>query len=191
MVKITLKIVVVGDSNVGKTAIINRFAEGNFSGGNSPTVGADFKLKRFTTGEMTANVSIWDTAGQERFRCLIPAFYRRAQGVIIAYDISNRRSFHEVSNWLMEVDRFSTEKHIKMLIGNKTDSLERVVSREEGIAFARQHGMIFTETSAKTGEHVTAAFQELIETILQDPSFSVIDRNIQAERSANPVCKIC
>ena len=194
MAKITLKVVVIGNSNVGKSAIIRRFAEDKYIDQNSPTVGADFKMKRFSTGEITANISLWDTAGQERFRCLIPAYYRRAQGVMFVYDITNRQSFNELNDWLMEVNRYATEKHIKMLIANKNDFIEQVVTREEGMAFARQHNMLFMETSAKTGACVTAAFQELIETILQDPSFTFIkNENLKVvDRSSPfPSCKMC
>ncbi len=113
------------------------------------------------------------SAGQERFRTLTSAYYRGAHGIILVYDITNRESFESIQHWLKEIDIYSTnEDAVKMLIGNKTDEGEekRKVSKSEGSKFARDHGMLFIEASAKTQEGVNQAFEELLEKILDVPA---------------------
>ncbi|CAD5116361.1 DgyrCDS5260 [Dimorphilus gyrociliatus] len=109
-------------------------------------------------------------SGQERFRTLTPSYYRGAQGVILVYDVSNRASFDRLEAWLSELETFSTKHDIvKMLVGNKVDHPQKLVSRDEGLKFARKHHMLFIESSAKTKEGVQCAFEELVEKILQTP----------------------
>ena len=192
MQPVTFKIVVVGDSSVGKTAIIRKFALGSFDTQICPTVGADFTMKRFLSGDQNTKLSIWDTAGQERFRCLIPAFYRRAQGTVLVYDVSNRRSFDHLDDWLLEIEQYTTEKHVKMLVANKVDFLDIAVSQEEGKAFARRHKMLFVETSAKTGENINLAFQKLVEKMIEDLG-ATNDLNVRLGRSTTlpSFCNTC
>lgn len=169
------KILLVGNSGVGKSSLLLRFTAGKFDD-LSPTIGVDFKVKMVSLQGKRLKLTIWDTAGQERFRTLTSTYYRGAQGIILVYDVTRRATFTDLSDvWLKEVDRFSTNKDcIKMLIGNKVDleESERVVAKKEGIAFARQHGCLFLEASAKTSINVQRCFDELVHKILDTPSLT-------------------
>lgn len=166
------KLLMIGDSGVGKSSVLLRFTTDTFDD-LSPTIGVDFKLKLMTLGGKRLKLTIWDTAGQERFRTLTSSYYRGAQGVILVYDVTRRDTFTNLSDiWLKEVDLYSTNQDcIKMLVGNKVDKeSERVVSKQEGIAFARQFGCLFLECSAKTRVNVVNCFEELVLKILDTPS---------------------
>lgn len=166
----TLKILIIGESGVGKSSLLLRFTEDTFDPEQAATIGVDFKVKTISIDGNRAKLAIWDTAGQERFRTLTPSYYRGAQGVILVYDVSNRSSFDRLEAWLSELETFSTKHDIvKMLVGNKVDQPDKVVSRDEGLKFARKHHMLFIESSAKTKEGVQCAFEELVEKILQTP----------------------
>jgi Ras-related protein Rab-18 len=148
-----------------------------------------------------------DTAGQERFRTLTSAYYRGAHGIILVYDIASRESFENLTHWLKEIDIYSTnEDAIKLLIGNKIDKdgSARQVTKREGSAFAREHGMLFIEASAKTQEGVMQAFQELLAKILDVPallsgsdafggasSASASNANLTADNSGDAAAAPC
>lgn len=166
------KLLLVGDSGVGKTSILLSFTQGDFKDNVRNTVGVDLKVKMMNFRGQKLKLTIWDTAGQERFRTLTSAYYRGAHGIILVYDICSRDSFENLTHWLKEIDIYSTnEDAIKLLIGNKMDKdAERQVPKKEGSQFAREHGMLFIEASAKTQEGVVQAFQELLAKILDVPS---------------------
>ncbi|XP_074659626.1 ras-related protein Rab-18-like [Tubulanus polymorphus] len=166
----TLKILIIGESGVGKSSLLLRFTDDTFDPEQAATIGVDFKVKTLTVDGNRAKLAIWDTAGQERFRTLTPSYYRGAQGVILVYDVTSKQTFQKLEAWLSELETFST-KHdiIKMLVGNKIDSDKREVSRDEGLKFARKHQCLFIEASAKTKEGVQCAFEELVEKIIQTP----------------------
>lgn len=169
------KILLIGNSGVGKSSLLLRFTAGKFDD-LAPTIGVDFKVKQITFRGKQVKLTIWDTAGQERFRTLTSTYYRGAQGIILVYDVTRRATFTDLSDaWLKEVERFSTNKDcIKMLIGNKVDLEEsaRVVTKKEGIAFARQHGCLFLEASAKTSINVQRCFDELLHKIMDTPGLA-------------------
>jgi len=168
----TLKLLIIGESSVGKSSLLLRFTDDAFDPEQAATIGVDFKVKTINVNGDKIKLAIWDTAGQERFRTLTPSYYRGGQGAILVYDVTNRDSFQKVDNWLNELETYSTNHDlIKMLVGNKCDMLdERVVSKEEGMKCARKHHMMFIEASAKTREGVACAFEELVEKIIQTPA---------------------
>ncbi|VIO92526.1 Ras-related protein Rab-18A, putative [Brugia malayi] len=168
----TLKILIIGESGVGKSSLMLRFVDDTFDPEIAATIGVDFRVTSMMVNQNR------DTAGQERFRTLTPSYYRGAQGVICVYDVSNRQTFERLSHWMNEVDTYSTKTDaVKMLIGNKIDISSREVTREEGLEFAKKHRMLFIEASAKTREGVQCAFEELIEKVLQTPGLWDSDRS--------------
>lgn len=186
------KLLLIGDSGVGKSSLLLRFTSDSFDD-LSPTIGVDFKLKLMTIGGKRLKLTIWDTAGQERFRTLTSSYYRGAQGIIFVYDVTRRETFTNLSEiWAKEVDLYSTNQDcIKMLVGNKVDrENERVVTKQEGIALARQLGCLFLECSAKTHVNVENCFEELVLKILDTPnllqdSASAAKKNIFKQNQAD------
>ncbi|KAJ7329281.1 hypothetical protein JRQ81_015455 [Phrynocephalus forsythii] len=166
----TLKILIIGESGVGKSSLLLRFTDDTFDPELAATIGVDFKVKTISVDGNKAKLAIWDTAGQERFRTLTPSYYRGAQGVILVYDVTRRDTFAKLDNWLTELETYCTRNDIvKMLVGNKIDKENREVDRNEGLKFARKHSMLFIEASAKTCDGVQCAFEELVEKIIQTP----------------------
>ncbi|CAD7701353.1 unnamed protein product [Ostreobium quekettii] len=167
------KVLLVGDSAVGKSCLLMRFTTDRFDEHAASTIGVDFKIKYVTLKGQKLKLTIWDTAGQERFRTLTSSYYRGAQGIIFVYDVTRRETFESLGTvWLNEVEMYSTiEDAVKMVVANKVDmESNREVSKEEGTEFARQHGCLFVETSAKTNIAVQQAFEELVLKILDTPS---------------------
>merc|ERR1712023_9359 len=165
------KLLLVGDSGVGKSSLLLRFAADSFED-LTPTIGVDFKVKYVSLDGKRLKLTVWDTAGQERFRTLTSSYYRGAQGIIFAYDVSRRETFESLTDvWMREVDMYSTvSSAVKMVVANKVDlEAQREVSYEEGAAFARSNGCLFVETSAKTNIAVGQAFEELCLKILETP----------------------
>jgi len=167
----SLKILIIGESGVGKSSLLLRFTDDQFDPELAATIGVDFKVKVIDIDGNRVKLQIWDTAGQERFRTLTPSYYRGGQGAILVYDVTSRESFQKVEDWLNELETFSTNHDIKrILVGNKCDKEgERMVSREEGQKCARKYQMMFIESSAKTKEGVQTAFEELVEKIIHTP----------------------
>ncbi|KAJ7407361.1 Ras-related protein Rab-26 [Pitangus sulphuratus] len=141
-----LHVMLVGDSGVGKTCLLVRFKDGAFLAGSFiSTVGIDFR--------------IWDTAGQERFRSVTHAYYRDAHALLLLYDVTNKASFDNIQAWLTEIHEYAQQDVVLMLLGNKVDSAQdRVVKREDGEKLAKEYGVPFMETSAKSGLNVELAF---------------------------------
>jgi len=168
-----VKLLLVGDSGVGKSSLLLRFSEGTFEQDQTPTIGVDFKLKFLDVDGKRLKLTVWDTAGQERFRTLTSSYYRGAQGVIFVYDISRRETFQNLAGiWAREVDMYATVGDcVKIVIGNKLDKESgREVSRDEAEEFARQNGCLFLECSAKSNAFVQEAFLELVRGVLETPS---------------------
>ncbi|XP_034361241.1 ras-related protein Rab-26 isoform X1 [Arvicanthis niloticus] len=173
---VAFKVMLVGDSGVGKTCLLVRFKDGAFLAGTFiSTVGIDFRNKVLDVDGMKVKLQIWDTAGQERFRSVTHAYYRDAHALLLFYDITNKDSFDNIQAWLTEIQEYAQQDVVLMLLGNKVDSTqERVVKREDGEKLAKEYGLPFMETSAKTGLNVDLAFtaiaKELKQRSLKAPS---------------------
>lgn len=185
------KLLLVGDAGVGKSSLLLSFTQGDFKEDQRNTIGVDLKVKFLNFRGSKLKLTIWDTAGQERFRTLTSAYYRGAHGIILVYDITCRSSFENTQNWLKEIDIYSTNPDvIKLLVANKTDlNAQRTVSKKEGQQFARDHGMIFIEASAKTQEGVQQAFEELVQKIFDVPSL-LSSESSSSSRSNNSRVKL-
>ncbi|XP_019431198.1 PREDICTED: ras-related protein RABC2a-like [Lupinus angustifolius] len=169
----SFKVLLVGDSGVGKSSLLFSFISEAVPDSLSPTIGVDFKVKLYTIGGKGVKLTIWDTAGQERFGTIVSSYYRGAHGIVIVYDVSRRETFTNVADlWVKEVERYSTNHDcIKILVGNKVDKeSRRAVTKEEGMAFAQKHRCLFIECSAKTRENVQQCFSDLTLKILDVPS---------------------
>lgn len=159
-----VKVVMIGDSGVGKTSIMTRYCESLFSESPGTTVYTDFIPKDVTIDGKVLRAQIWDTAGQERYRLITRAYYREAAAVLLVYDITNHKSFDNITAWIEELRRvISLENAEVVLLGNKTDREEqREVATEEGEAIAGFHEFTFLETSAKTASNIDSAFYLLL-----------------------------
>jgi small GTP-binding protein len=157
-----LKMIVVGDSQCGKSSLLQQFVHGRFEPAREMTVGVDLAFKTMAFRNRSVRMQLWDLAGQSTFHNIIRVYYRGAHVILFVYDVTDERSFEHVRHWLDRIQCAWSNDYspVMMLVGNKTDreGRDRVVTREAGEAFARRHGMMFCETSAKTGEGVEDAF---------------------------------
>jgi len=160
------KLLLIGDSGVGKTCILVRFSEDAFNSTFISTIGIDFKIRTVEIEGKKIKLQIWDTAGQERFRTITTAYYRGAMGIMLVYDVTNEKSFDNIRNWIRNIEENASADVEKMILGNKCDLQEsRVVSTERGRVLAEEHGVKFMETSAKSGLNVETAFMTLAKDI--------------------------
>jgi len=161
-----IKLLLIGDSGVGKSCLLLRFTENNFNDSYISTIGIDFKIRDVEIGGKMCTLQVWDTAGQERFRTITSAYYRGAHGIALVYDVTSRESFDNMTYWLKHMQKYANADVCKILVGNKTDLLDkRVVPTSEGQQLASRSNCEFYETSAKTGEGVEHAFMELSKEI--------------------------
>ncbi|XP_042688768.1 ras-related protein Rab-37 isoform X1 [Centrocercus urophasianus] len=201
------KVMLLGDSGVGKTCFLLQFKDGAFlSGTFIATVGIDFRVRARQPAPVLENkvvdvdgvkvkLQIWDTAGQERFRSVTHAYYRDAQALLLLYDITSKMSFDNIRAWLTEIHEYAQKDVVIMLLGNKADvSSERMVRTEDGASLAREYGVPFMETSAKTGMNVELAFlaiaRELKQRAMQlpdEPRFQIHDY-IEAQQKRSGCC---
>ena len=156
------KVLLLGNSDVGKSSLLLRFVDKVWNDSFVPTIGVDFKVKTIDIGDKRIKMQIWDTAGQERFRNVVSTYFRGSNGILLIYDVTNRDSFKNLDSWLIEIEKNASENVLKILIGNKNDLVDdRVISIEEGQKFANSNNMQFIETSAKMDTNVTEAFETL------------------------------
>ncbi|XP_073834738.1 RAS oncogene family member Rab18 [Musca autumnalis] len=166
-----IKLLVIGESGVGKSSLIRRFVENKFDESHDVTIGMDFKSKIMNIDGVDYKLALWDTAGAERFRSLTPSFYRKALGAILVYDIKSKESLVKLESWFDELENYSDNPNIAtIVVGNKIDE-ERAVSREEGLKFARKHRSLFLETSAKNDKFVADVFRDIVEKIVTSGNY--------------------
>lgn len=172
------KIVVIGDSGVGKTNIISRFTTDYFNINNKATIGVEFGHREVKQSDGTViKLQIWDTAGQERFRAITNAYYRGAVGAIIVFDITKILTFKNVDRWLNEMKRFLSNNIPVLLLGNKVDlKYLREISTESAVTFAQKHGFIYMETSALNGDNIQEAINSLTNTIYEKATKQINDQ---------------
>ncbi|XP_043696250.1 ras-related protein RABA5a [Telopea speciosissima] len=169
------KIVLIGDSAVGKSNLLARFARNEFYSNSKSTIGVEFQTQKMDIDGKEVKAQIWDTAGQERFRAVTSAYYRGAVGALLVYDISRRQTFDSVGRWLNELHTHSDMNVITVLVGNKSDLKDaREVPTAEGKALAEAQGLFFMETSALDSSNVTLAFQTVVKEIYNILSRKVI-----------------
>uniref|UniRef100_A0A673C1V4 Ras-related protein Rab-15 n=1 Tax=Sphaeramia orbicularis TaxID=375764 RepID=A0A673C1V4_9TELE len=165
---VLFRLLMLGDSGVGKTSMLRRFTESEFDSSHISTIGIDFKMKTLEIDGVKVRVQIWDTAGQERYQTITKQYYRRAQGIIFVYDITNEPSFQRIVKWAGDVDEFAPTEVNRILVGNKTDEeLSRQVSKEQGSKLAKSYGMDFFETSASSDSNITESFTRITELVLE------------------------
>ncbi|KAK7930379.1 hypothetical protein WMY93_006774 [Mugilogobius chulae] len=153
------KLLLIGDTDVGKSCLLLRFADDTFLDKTINTIGVDFKIRTIELGGKTIKLQIWDTAGQERFRTFSCSYYRGAHGIIVVYDVTRQESFNNVKQWLQEIDLSADESVNKLLVGNKCDlTTKKVVDYTTAKEFADHLGIPFLETSAKNATNVDQAF---------------------------------
>lgn len=168
------KILIIGNSSVGKTSFLFRYADDSFTSAFVSTVGIDFKVKTVIRREKRMKLQIWDTAGQERYRTITTAYYRGAMGFILMYDVTNEESFNSVQDWVTQIKTYSWDNAQVILVGNKSDmEAERVVTYDRGKQLADQLGLEFFETSAKENINVKNVFERLVDIICDKMSDSL------------------
>mmetsp|Transcript_43740 Transcript_43740/g.102941 ORF Transcript_43740/g.102941 Transcript_43740/m.102941 type:complete len:560 (-) Transcript_43740:108-1787(-) len=164
-----LKIVIIGDSGVGKTSLLTRFSEDTFSESFISTIGADFKMRTLTVKDRKVKLQVWDTAGQNRFKLITSAYYRGADGIIVVYDVTNQASFDAVDDWMAEIDKMKEAPDVPvMVLGNKSDLVERRrVQTNDAQRYCSEKKVPLAETSAKTAFGVENAFCSFSEKMLE------------------------
>jgi len=156
------KLVLIGDSGVGKSCLLLRFADDTYTESHISTIGVDFKIRTIQLDGKTIKLQIWDTAGQERFRTITSSYYRGAHGIIVVYDTTDSDTFEHVKTWLHEIDRYASENVNKLLVGNKSDlTSKRQVETDAAKEFASSVTIPFLETSAKNATNVEDAFMTM------------------------------
>ena len=178
------KILILGDSFVGKTNMLKRFLHDEFDMNTKETVGVEFGSKNFILGEDEKDIvkaQIWDTAGQERYRSVTKAYYKGAKGALLVYDISRRNTFENIDNWLIDLRTNGDKDILIILIGNKCDLIDkREVSVEEAQTKAEQYNIAYMETSAKNGDNIIKAFSELVSQVYY-ANITMQQNNVQIE----------
>lgn len=193
------KLLLIGDSGVGKTCLLFRFSDDAFNTTFISTIGIDFKIKTVEVDGKKIKLQIWDTAGQERFHTITTSYYRGAMGIMLVYDITQEKTFENIAKWLRNIDEHASEGVERMILGNKCDMEDkRMVNKEKGEGIAREHDIKFYETSAKDNICVEDAFMQLTQDILRKhqagasqenaTSGVVIEKNSQSKSRAGACC---
>ena len=151
----TIKLLMIGDSSVGKTSILNKYVTNKFTDEFTTTIGIDFHIKRISVNDKIVKLQLWDTAGQERFRSVTIGYFRGAQGALVVYDVTNRESFKNIKKWMEDIDKNCYNGIIIFLVGNKIDEKQnREVSTDEGKELGEKYNINYFECSAKTGKNI-------------------------------------
>ena len=170
------KIVLIGDTSVGKSCLLTRFADDQFTENYVTTIGVDFRFKTMIVMDKIVKVQVWDTAGQERYRSITNAYYRGAEGILIVFDVTKKESFENIQNWISEVTVYTGKDVVIICLGNKND-LTKGIDKKDIYDFQKQTGLEIINVSAKTGDGVEDAFKHIIELLIK--------KNMQTKESKN------
>ncbi|CAH8561113.1 unnamed protein product [Schistosoma bovis] len=176
-----IKIILVGNSSVGKSSLLKSFTKGSDENEPVSTIGTDLKLYEMRLNGELIKLYIWDTAGTERFKNhMSPSYFRHAQGALVVYDVGCQRSFEELNTWVKMIEQYSGSRLVKVIIGNKNDLPARAISMQKAEEYAKSINCVYLETSAKTGLHVRQAFVTLVHMIIEKNSnqLSVKENNV-------------
>ncbi|CAH7672225.1 GTP-binding protein ypt3 [Phakopsora pachyrhizi] len=175
------KVVLIGDSGVGKSNLLSRFTRNEFNMDSKSTIGVEFATRSISVDSKTIKAQIWDTAGQERYRAITSAYYRGAVGALLVYDISKQPTYSNVQRWLKELRDHADSNIVIMLVGNKSDLRHlRAVPTEEAKAFASENNLSFIETSAMDASNVESAFQNILTDIYRIVSSKALESSSEA-----------
>jgi small GTP-binding protein len=186
-----VKLLIIGDSAVGKTSILLRFTDDEFPKSHLATLGIDIKIKTFELDSQIVKMQIWDSAGQERFHSIASSFYKGAMGILLVYDCTNEQSFTNVGKWLTSIQQFGSDNVAKVLIANKCDMAHRTVSTALGQQIAREADIKLFETSAKANINVHEAFYFICREILRNYSLYNVPRPLHLGQKAKRRKKCC
>ena len=168
-----IRIMLIGNSNVGKTSIAKRYCKNQFNQNYISTVGIDFVTKYIKVGQKTINLQIWDTAGQERYKVIAKNYYNKSDGFIVVYDITNKATFKDISGWISQIKELASHDNKYIIVGNKYDLEEkRKVTKLEGENLSKKYNCQFFEVSAQSGKNIDKCFLYLAQNILQDVNYS-------------------
>ncbi len=193
------KLILIGDSCVGKSNILLKYLKNQFNENSKTTVGVEFGTKNIIINNKRIKIQIWDTAGQERYRSITSAYYKGAKGALIVYDITRKNTFDNIDKWITDL-KLNGDKNICIIIlGNKSDLIDkREINKNDGIKKAEMYKTAFLETSALNGDNISKAFDELIEQIVinnknifQDDNENEIDKGVNLNDEKNNNNKKC
>lgn len=182
------KLLLIGDSGVGKTSILFRFSDDSFTSTFISTIGIDFKIRTIEMDGKKIKLQIWDTAGQERFRTITTAYYRGAMGIMLVYDVTSEKSFENITQWIKNIETHASDDVEKMILGNKCDiNDKRVVSTEAGEQLAEEYSVTLMETSAKSNINIEEAFTSMARNIKKKMDAKAVSRATGASNQSNVV----
>lgn len=180
------KIIIVGDSGVGKSSLLLRYADNVYNDNYISTIGVDFKIRTIDVDGSRVKLQMWDTAGQERFRNIVSSYFRSADAIVFAYDTTEIESFYNVEQWRKEIEKLSKANQSQILVGTKADlNWKKTVAYDEAKGYADAHQMSLLETSAKTNDNVTLTFETLASTLKQKT-----DGEMNLERQRGPTATL-
>ena len=184
------KKLLIGNSGVGKSSLLLRFADDTFTDNFMPTIGVDFKIRTLEVDGKTIKLQIWDTAGQERFKTITSSYYKGAHGIIVVYDVTDKESFKNIDTWMNEVEKHASDNVSRILVGNKNDlSDSRQVTTDEGKELSDQYNIRFMETSAKESANVEEAFTLMTKEIKSRVVHTEARKPSQTGKKLNPKTK--